>query len=108
MVTMALWWYVTSGRRLVDSELPPSVIRRFRLTLLMGAVAFSIVLMVLIGAGIGGVTNPLLLGYLELLGYVLLGVFEGWEPRSEERRRQGAPEDGASERQGDSASSTDG
>jgi TMEM175 potassium channel family protein len=99
LATMALWWYATSGHRLVDPELPPSVIRRFHMTILVGAVAFPIVMMILIALGIGRLVNPLLLGYLVLVGYVLLGVLEGWEPRLEERRRQRAPEDSASARE---------
>jgi len=43
LATMALWWYATSGHRLVDPELPPSVIRLFHLTLLVGPVSASIV-----------------------------------------------------------------
>ena len=96
LATMALWWYASSGHRLVDPQLSPSVIRRFHMTLLVGPVAASITLMVLIGVGIGRLINPLLLQYLLLVGYILLGVLEGWEPRSEERRGQGASEDGAS------------
>jgi uncharacterized membrane protein len=98
LVTMALWWYASSGHRLIDPGLPSSVIRRFHLTLLAGPVVGSIALMVLIGVGIGRLVNPLLLGYLLLVGYVLLGVFEGWEPRVEEERG-GVPEDGASAKQ---------
>jgi uncharacterized membrane protein len=99
LATLALWWYATSGHRLVDPELPPSVIRRFHLTILVGPVAFPIVMMFLIALGIGRLVNPLLLGYLVLVGYILLGVLEGWEPQLEERRLQGAPEDGASTRE---------
>jgi uncharacterized membrane protein len=84
LATIALWSYVSSEHRLVDPELPSNVIRRFHLTLLTGPVGFSIVMMVLIGVGIGRLINPLVLGYLLMVGYILLGVFEGWEPRSEE------------------------
>jgi len=111
LATMALWWYASSGHRLVDPGLHPGVIRRFHMTLLVGPVAGSIALMALVGVGIGRLINPLLLQYLFLVGYILLGVFEGWEPRSEERRVGGAPEDGQStkERREDSESAgTDG
>jgi uncharacterized membrane protein len=84
LVTMALWWYVSSEHRLVDVELSSEVIRRFHLTLLTGPVAFSMLMMVLIGVGIGRLINPLVLGYLLMVGYILLGVFERWEPRSEQ------------------------
>ena len=42
-------------------------------------------MMVLIAVGIGRLINPLVLGYLAMLGYILLGVLERWEPRSEEQ-----------------------
>ncbi len=76
LATMALWWYATSGHRLVDPELHPSVIRRFHLNLLLGPVVGSIALIALISLGIERLVNPLLLGYLMIVGYVLLGVFE--------------------------------
>jgi uncharacterized membrane protein len=89
LATMALWWYVSSEHRLVDPELPSRVIRRFHLTHLTGPVAFSMVMMVLIGVGIWRLINPLVLGYLLMVGYILLGVLvleelysfvgEGWE-----------------------------
>src|SRR5215217_6146385 len=58
LVTMALWWYASSGHRLIDPGLPSSVIRRFHLTLLAGPVVGSIALMVLIGVGIGRLVTP--------------------------------------------------
>jgi uncharacterized membrane protein len=100
LVTMALWWYASSEHRLVDPELPSSIIRRFHLTLLAGPVVGSIVLMALVGVGIGRLINPLVLGYLFLVSYILLGVFEGWEPRFEEQRGGGGPEDGALVKEG--------
>jgi uncharacterized membrane protein len=81
LATMAPWWYVSSQHRLVDPELPSHVIRRFHLTLLTGPVAFSMAMMVLIWVGIGRLINPLVLGYPLMVGYILLGVLEGWEPR---------------------------
>jgi uncharacterized membrane protein len=111
LATMALWWYASSGHRLVDPELHPSVIRRFNLTLIAGPIVGSLAVMALIALGIGRLINPLLLGYLFLVGYILLGMLEIWEPRSEERGGQGAPEDGmsAKERRGGSDSGhTDG
>src|SRR5919199_6130814 len=92
LATMALWWYASSGHRLVDPELPSRVIRRFHMTLLVGPVVGSIVLMALVGVGIARLINPLLLQYLFLVGYILLGVFEGYEPRSKERKVGEAPE----------------
>jgi uncharacterized membrane protein len=52
LATMALWWYASSGHRLVDPELPSRVIRRFHMTLLVGPVVGSIALMALVGVGI--------------------------------------------------------
>ena len=93
LATMALWWYVSSEPRLVDPELHPRVIRRFHLNILVGPVAFSILIMALISVGIGRLINPLVLGYLSMLGYILLGVFERWEPRLEEQVEKGRSED---------------
>jgi hypothetical protein len=47
-------------------------------------VAFSVVMIVLIAVGIGRLINPLVLGYLSMLGYILVVVFERWEPRVED------------------------
>jgi hypothetical protein len=41
-------------------------------------------IMGLIWVGIGQLINPLVLGYLLMVGCILLGVFEGWEPRPEQ------------------------
>ncbi len=107
---MALWWYVSSEPRLGDPELHPRVIRRFHLNILVRPVAFSILMMVLISVGIGQLINPLVLGYLSMLGYILLGVFERWEPRLEEQVEEGRSEDDPSgeERRKDSDHLTDG
>jgi TMEM175 potassium channel family protein len=101
--TIGLWWYASSGPRLVDPGLHPWVIRRYHMTLLVGPVAFPIAMMALIDVGIGRLINPLLLGYLVMVGYVLLGASVGWEPRLEGHGGQGAPEDDASakERRGE-------
>jgi uncharacterized membrane protein len=111
LATMTLWWYASSGHRLIDPGLHPGVIRRFHLTLLAGSVVGSLAVMALIALGIGRLINPLLLGYLFLLGFILLGMLEIWEPRSEEREGQGAPEDGTSAealREGSDSGRTDG
>jgi len=110
LATLALWWYVSSEPRLVDPELHPRVIRRFHLNILAGPVAFSILMMVLIAVGIGRLINPLVLGYLSMLGYILLGVFERWEPRLEEQVEGGRSEDAppGEERRKDSDHHTNG
>ena len=78
LVMWALWWYMSSGRRLVDPNLSPREIRRHHL-LSSGAPLSTLALMVLVGLGVGRLINPLLLAYLVALGYVVLGVFEGRE-----------------------------
>jgi len=78
LVMWALWWYMSSGRRLVDPDLSPREIRRHHL-LSSGAPLSTLALMVLVGLGVGRLINPLLLAYLVALGYVVLGVFEGRE-----------------------------
>jgi uncharacterized membrane protein len=84
LATLALWWHVSSEPRLVDPELHPRVIRRFYLNILAGPVAFPISMMVLIALGIGRLINPLVLGYLSMMVYILLGVSERFEARLEE------------------------
>ncbi len=79
LVMWALWWYMSSGRRLlVDPDLSPREIRRHHL-ISSGVPLFTLVLMALVGLGVGRLINPLLLAYLVALGYVVLGVFEGRE-----------------------------
>ena len=34
--------------------------------------------------GIGRLINPLVPGYLLMVGYILIGLFECWEPRSQQ------------------------
>ncbi len=84
---------MSSEPRLVDPELHPRVIRSFHLNILVGPVGFSVVMIVLIAVGIGWLINPLVLGYLSMLVYILLGIFERWEPRLEEQVEEGRSED---------------
>jgi uncharacterized membrane protein len=73
----ALWWYMSSGRRLVDPDLSPRTIRRHHL--LSARVPASVVsLIVLVASGPGRFVSPLL-AYLVAFGYVVLGVIEGRE-----------------------------
>ena len=74
----ALWWYVSSGHRLVDPDLSPRIIRRHHL-ISSGVPASFLVLMVLVALGVGRWVNPLLLAYLVACAYVALGVIEGRE-----------------------------
>jgi uncharacterized membrane protein len=83
LVMWALWWYMSSGHRLIDPELSRRVIRRHHL-ISSGVPASVLVLMVLVGLGVGRLVSPLLLGYLVAFGYVVLGVIEGRESVSAE------------------------
>ena len=64
----ALWWYMSSGRRLVDPDLSPRTIRRHHL-LSAGVPASVVSLMVLVASGAGRFVSPLLLAYLVAFGY---------------------------------------
>jgi uncharacterized membrane protein len=75
----ALWFYMSTGNRLVHPELHPRVIRHYNL-IVLGAPVAILLMMGLITVGIGRLINPLLLGYLLALGYIALGVFEWLEP----------------------------
>jgi hypothetical protein len=61
LVMWTLWWYMSSGRRLVDPDLSPRAIRRHHL-ISSGVPASVLLLMVLVA-----------------FGYVVLGVLEGWK-----------------------------
>ncbi len=76
LVMWALWWYMSSGHRLIDPGLSRRVIRRHHL-ISSGVPASVLVVMVLAGLGVGRFVNPLLLGYLLAFGYVVLGWIEG-------------------------------
>ena len=52
LVMWALWWYMSSGHRLVDPDLSPQVIRRTHL-ISMGAPLTMLLLMVLVAVGVG-------------------------------------------------------
>ena len=92
----ALWWYMSSGHRLVDPDLSPRVIRRHHL-ISSGVPASTLVVMVLVALGAGRWVNPLLVAYLVALGYVVLGVIEGRESLPAEVEQQGASEDAGAE-----------
>jgi TMEM175 potassium channel family protein len=92
LMMWALWWYMSSGHRLVDPGLSPRVIRRHHL-ISAGVPASFVVLMVLVALGVGRFVNPLLLAYLLAFGYVVLGVVEGREPLPAEVEEPEASED---------------
>jgi uncharacterized membrane protein len=75
LVMAALWWHISSGRRLVDTELSPRFVRRMHLISLT-LPATMLVLMGLVAVGIGRLINPLLLFALATLCFIALGVLE--------------------------------
>jgi uncharacterized membrane protein len=95
----AVWWYMSSGHRLVDPDLSPRVIRRHHL-ISSGGPASMLVVMVLVALGAGRWVNPLLVAYLVALGYVVLGVIEGRASLPAEVEQQGASEDAGAENGG--------
>jgi uncharacterized membrane protein len=92
LVMWALWWYMSSGRRLVEPDLSPRAIRRHHI-ISSGVPASVLVLMVLVALGVGHFINPLLLAYLVALGYVVLGVFEQRESLPAEVEEPGGSDD---------------
>jgi hypothetical protein len=69
---------MSSGRRLIDPDLSPRVIRRHHL-ISSGVPASVLVMMVLVAVGVGRFINPLVLAYLVAFAYVVVGVLEGRE-----------------------------
>ncbi len=102
LMMWALWWYMSAGRRLVDPDLSPRVVRRHHL-ISAGVPASFVLLMVLVALGVGRFVNPLLLAYLLAFGYVVLGMVEGREPLPAEVEEPEASED--AEHQGEGRSS---
>ena len=96
LMMWALWWYMSSGHRLVDPELSPRDIRRTHL-ISSGVPASTLAMMVLVALGVGRFVNPLVLAYLVAFGYVVLGVVEGRESLPAEVEEPGAS-DGAGPR----------
>jgi uncharacterized membrane protein len=82
LVSVALWFYVSTGNRLVHPELHQRVISHYHRIALSAPIAF-LLMMGLIALGVGRLINPLVLGYVLAFGYIALGVFEWLEPRLE-------------------------
>ena len=82
LVSVALWFYVSTGNRLVHPELHQRVISHYHRIALSAPVAF-LLMMGLIAVDVGRLINPLVLGYVLAFGYIALGVFEWLEPRPE-------------------------
>jgi uncharacterized membrane protein len=99
LVMWTLWWYMSSGRRLVDPDLSPRVIRRHHL-ISSGVPASVLLLMALVAVGVGRFLNPLLLAYLAAFAYVVLGVLEQREALPAEVEEPGDSDDAGSQDEG--------
>jgi len=97
LMMWAIWWYMSSGHRLVDPDLSPRIIRRHHL-ISSGVPASLVLLMAMVVLGVGRLVNPLLLAYLFALGYVALGVYEGREPLPAEEVEESEAPGGAEPR----------
>jgi len=75
----ALWWYASSGRRLVAQDLSPRFVRRTHI-ISVGVPMIFVVLMGLIAVGVGRLVNPLVLGYIVALFGTVMGALEGGGP----------------------------
>src|ERR671933_1264703 len=86
----ALRWYATAGHRLVSLELSPHDLRRYLRISLVAPVTF-LILMVLIPMGLGQLIEPLLLGYLIALFYVVFSIHD-WRPSRPTGSEKARPE----------------
>ena len=75
LVSVALWFYLSTGDRLVHPELHQRVISHYHRIALSAPVAF-LLMMGLLTVGVDRLTNPLVLGYVLAFGYIALGAFE--------------------------------
>jgi uncharacterized membrane protein len=82
VVMAALWWYMNSGRRLVEPDLDQQFVRRTYLISLI-LPGFLLVLMGLVAVGVGRLINPLLLFAIATLCFIVLGVLE-WQGEEDE------------------------
>ena len=94
LLATAGWWYASWDRRLVAPDVSPAVVRFYRLVPLVNAAIFLLV-MGLIPLGLARLIDPVLLGYILALGYILLDTGGDWEARLSRRadsllRRAGA------------------
>jgi uncharacterized membrane protein len=91
----ALWWYASSGHRMVDPSLSARIIRRTHF-ISLGVPMTFLLLMGLIAVGLGEVINPLLLGYFIAAFGTVLGALEGEQgvdtvEEAEEARSESSP-----------------
>jgi len=89
----ALRWYATAGHRLVSLELSSHDLRRYLRISLVAPVTF-LILMGLIPMGLGQLIEPLLVGYLLALFYVVFSMHD-WRasrPTGSEATEKARPE----------------
>jgi uncharacterized membrane protein len=69
------WWYATAGRRLVSPDLPDGIINAYRI---LAGIATSglILLMLLVALGLGRFLEPLILGYIFTIVFIVEGVLD--------------------------------
>jgi uncharacterized membrane protein len=82
LVMEALWWYMTSRRRLLKPDMSPQFVRRTHLISAILPVTI-LILMALVAVGIGHLINPLLLFAFATLCFIVLGILE-WREEDEE------------------------
>jgi uncharacterized membrane protein len=75
LVMSALWWYMTSRRRLLKPDLSPAFVRR-TYVISLSVPTTILILMVLVTVGIGRLVNPLLLFAFVTICFIVLGVLE--------------------------------
>jgi len=82
LVMAALWWYMTSRRRLLEPDLSPRFVRRTHL-ISMILLRTLLILMALVAVGIGRLINPLLLFALVTVCFIVLSILE-WREEGDE------------------------
>ena len=88
LVMAALWWYMNSGRRLVDPDLSPRFVRRTHIISAVLPITL-LILMAIVASGVGRLINPLLLFALATLCFIALGVLEWREEEPQDAGSQG-------------------
>src|SRR4029077_2140063 len=79
LVSAAKWWYATGNRRLVAPDLPGEIIEAYRI--LAGVAAGGLIaLMIFVLIGLGRVLEPLVLGYMFTIVFIIEGVRD-WSGR---------------------------
>ena len=87
LVSVVMWWYASAKHRLVDPSLEPQVIHHY-LRLVLGGVVGPGLVLGLVALGVQRVVSPLILSYVVVLAYVVLGVLGWWEPSEHRSRRR--------------------